>query len=47
MTKNLTHGQTVEVTFNKVDECDGSGNFPTTCYLNHSFEAWVEITQIE
>jgi len=46
-TENFTHGQTVEVTFKKMDDCDGSGNFPTTCYLNHPFESWAQVIKIK
>ena len=46
-TENYTYGQTVEVTFKKLDECDGSGNFTTTCFLNHPFEAWAQVIKIK
>jgi hypothetical protein len=46
-TENINHGQAVEVTFKKIDECNASGNFPTTCYLNHPFEAWAQIIKIK
>jgi len=46
-TENYTYGQTVEVTFKKLDECDGLGNFTTTCFLNHPFEAWAQVIKIK
>lgn len=45
--ENFTHGQTVEVSFKKMDECDGSSNFSTTCFLNHPFKAWTQVIKIK
>jgi len=46
MIENFTSGQKVEVSFEKIDDCKGSGNFPVTCYLYHPFEAWAFLTKI-
>ncbi|MFT7344164.1 MAG: hypothetical protein ACI9XP_000747 [Lentimonas sp.] len=46
-TENYTHKQTVEVTFKKMVECDGSGNILATCFLNHPFEAWAQVIKIK
>jgi len=46
-TGNYINGQTVEVTFKKMDVCDGSGNFQVVCYLNHPFETWVQVIKIK
>lgn len=39
-------GTTVSVSFKKIPECNGKGNFPITCYMMHHFESWIEIEGI-
>ena len=46
-TENFTHGQTVEVTFKKLDDCNGSGNLQSVCHLYHQFDSWAEIIKIK
>ncbi len=46
-TENYTHGQTVEVIFKKMHDCDGSGNLPSVCELYHQFVSWAEIVKIK
>jgi len=46
-TTNFTHGQIVKVTFEKMDECNGSGNFEIICELYHPYESWAEVIKIK
>jgi hypothetical protein len=46
-TENFTHGQTIEVTFKKLEDCNGSGNLQSVCYLYHQFDSWAEIIKIK
>jgi len=47
MLENFSQGQTVEVTFTKKEDCDGSGNYPAMCYLYHPFVAWAQVIKIK
>jgi hypothetical protein len=44
---NFTNRQTVDVIFKKIDKCNGSGNFVTTCLLYHQYESWAEILNVK
>jgi hypothetical protein len=46
-TENFSDGQTVEVTFKKMDDCNDSGNLQSVCYLYHQFDSWAEIIKIK
>ena len=47
MLENFTNRQTVEVTFEKMDNCDGSGNIQPGCELLHKFEDWAQVIKIK
>ena len=39
-------GTTVSVSFKKIPECNGDGDFLITCYMLHHFESWIEVERI-
>lgn len=43
---SFANGSTVEVSFKKLTECNGSGNFFVTCYMNHEYDSWIEVETI-
>ncbi len=44
---SFPNGSTVTVTFKKIPECKGLGNFPVTCYMNHEYDSWIEVETIK
>ena len=36
-------GTTVSVSFKKIPECNGDGNFEILCKMLHHFESWIEV----
>lgn len=41
------NGSKVEVSFKKLTECNDSGNFFVTCYMNHEYDSWIEVEKIK
>ncbi|MBX2930739.1 MAG: hypothetical protein KF781_02190 [Chitinophagaceae bacterium] len=43
---SFSSNATIPVTFRKISECKGSGNYPIVCYMYHEYDSWVEIEGI-